>query len=761
MRWLVFLILSGIFLISPYFKGLYYNNSLYGISITLFFLFIILAFRLAIKKEFISIQRVIPIMVMPVCYLLPSFSAENSKGAFDSIILWTAYSSFFVLLYWSACHKRIKSFLPFIFQLTGSWIAIFTLLVFYHVIDFRSAMVAGRFASVFQYPNTFGMFMAVFILYSLVMLTRGEISLLPLLSFSFPLIPFIVCFIESFSRGMFLIFPICWFLGFFLFNLTKQIEYTLYTVIFYSLSLIVYISIKHGEEILSPLPGLSSLLFCTLSSILLVYLLKKFIFKKKINFLNKLQNRKWHRFSIPLILIFLLILIGIDLKNSGLLYQQLPEQLQTRINTTNLKASTAKERLIFSEDALLISKKSPIIGLGGETWASIYKSYQQFPYISNKVHNGYLEMLVDTGLIGFVSFISIFLYFYWQIFKKYKQNEENTLQIAVIISSSAIIIHSYVDFNFSYSFVWLTLFWLLVMGFASEPPKKTSEVKQFKHISKIAIPLFSLVIAISSYLCFRFILAEQQFNEFKKANSLFSKEETIKNAIAYDTNNSTYRLNYIELTLNKYRLTKTESVKETLLTAISELAGIEPNNSSIILKAGAYSESMGEDELAIKYFNSGLALDKFNKQLYENSIRLKVIKATNLLKQGEHSEAENLLKSAIKDYQDNKYWLDSFNKRAPENPERFNSRNFLVTDQSHYYASLAYLNLKEYGKALSTAENMDDRTIQKKKLYALIVLEIEKSGNNNKAEDLTTKFEKKYPGFNSTLDRIRKNSNSI
>lgn len=755
MRWLIFIILSGIFLITPYFKGLYYNSDFYGISIFLFILYFILIVRLYKKKKLISIQLVIPIMLLPTCYLISFLTAENPKGALDSIILWTSYACFFVLLFWSAGHERIKASLPFIFQLTGIWITFFTLLVYYEVLNLRSAFVAGRFASIFQYPNTFGMFMAVFVLFSLIMLTSRKLSLIAVLFFSVPLVSFIVCFIQSFSRGMFLIFPICWFLCLFLLKLEKQIEYTIYTVVYFLLSIIVYKSMENGEITLSPVPGLSSLFICTFLSIIFVYFFKYFIFKKKILLLINIANKKGNHFFLPSILFFLLFFIGLDIKNNGFISQQLPEQLLSRVETINLEASTAKERLIFIEDARLISKDSPLIGFGGEAWVTIYKKYQQLPYISNKAHNGFMEMMIDTGWVGLLTFIGILLYFYLQIYKKYKHNQENSLQIAVFISSMAILLHSFLDFNFSYSTIWLTLLWLLLMGLASKS-KKEQERNVNKYFNTIAISLFSLIVAVSLFFCFRLILADTQFTNFKTAKSLVLKEEALEKAISYDPYNSMYQINSIELNLNKYQKGKDIQVKERLLTAIEELTELEPNNSLNLLKAGNYAERMGEHDLAIKYFHSGLAVDKYNKQLYEHSIKLKVSKAANLLKQGEHLKARELLQSAIADYKNNVYWMDFFKDHAPENPEKFNSRKFQVTEQSHYFASLAYLELNDYKSALTAAENLDDRSIQKRKLFALIVLAMEDFGNINEAKDLTIKSELKYPNFNITLDKLRK-----
>src|SRR5690625_4497372 len=82
--------------------------------------------------------------------------------------------------------------------------------------EFPSAFIFNRFAGVFQYPNTFGMVMAIFFLFSLVMLTKESLRMSEIVIYAAPLCLFFYLFIGSFSRGMFVVFPIV-FLGALLF----------------------------------------------------------------------------------------------------------------------------------------------------------------------------------------------------------------------------------------------------------------------------------------------------------------------------------------------------------------------------------------------------------------------------------------------------------------------------------------------------------------------------------------------------------------
>ena len=118
---------------------------------------------LLIKKETYSLKAVMIVILLPISYLVSLPTAESPRGAMDSLIKGLTYSSFFLLLYWVSFNPKIKKWLSPIFILTGTWISLFMLGIFYGFYDFHDAILNDRFAGVFQYPNTFAMVMVPFI----------------------------------------------------------------------------------------------------------------------------------------------------------------------------------------------------------------------------------------------------------------------------------------------------------------------------------------------------------------------------------------------------------------------------------------------------------------------------------------------------------------------------------------------------------------------------------------------------------------------
>lgn len=750
MKWFIFLFIALIFIISPYFKGLYYNSSFYGLTIVISALYIMLIARILMKKEVKKYQFLLPIFLLPSWYLVTAFNAENPKGAWDSVIQWIGYSSFLILVFWSAQFNKIKQLLPVVFQLTGIWLALIPVGMLYGLLDYRSSIVADRFAGVFQYPNTFGMVMATFVLFSLVMITRENVSIPMTILFSSPIILFWVSFIQSYSRSMFLLFPIVWLTGLLLLNSKKQITYILFTMVSAFLSIIVFrfMGTENAFGLLL-LIGTSVLfsLFVLYNDRLIVKVYSKFsgqIFK--------------NRFVLPMFIVIVGVLAAMDLLNGGLLFKQLPLPLQERISSVSLSAATAEERMIFFNDAMKISKESPLVGTGGESWAVINKKYQELPYISNKVHNGFLEMLIDTGIIGLILFFIIIGYYYYLVFREYLIKEENTLQIAVLISILSIFLHSFLDFNFSYSTVWLLIFWLFAMGLATFSAS-ANNADNHNFVGKWGTPFLALsvmLILLASVLSYRFIQAEEHYKNYKETRSFAIKEAAIERAIQLDPFNKTYAIRLSGLYAAKMNNAPDGETEQKFSRSITNFVKLEPNNSAVYERAGDLMLKVKKTEDALNYYKLGLKVDHYNKNLYEKALRLEILSAQKMFDEGNDEKARKKVDAAFKMYQKNNYWYDYFVKNSPKERERFNSRDYIVTSSAHYYAAVGHLLIKEHEEAINIADKIDKKAVEKTKANALTVIALEGLGEQSQAQQLIEQYKESDPNIESELTFLRK-----
>jgi len=70
-------------------------------------------------------------------------------------------------------------------------------------------------------------------------------------------------------------------------------------------------------------------------------------------------------------------------------------------------------RLYYDSDALEMAAQRPLLGWGGGGWQTSYRYFQDFLYNTKRIHNHYLEVLVESGLVGFLIFTGL-----WAVFIK-------------------------------------------------------------------------------------------------------------------------------------------------------------------------------------------------------------------------------------------------------------------------------------------------------------------------------------------------------
>ncbi|WP_163969545.1 O-antigen ligase family protein [Oceanobacillus halotolerans] len=674
MKGFIFFFLAIIFLLSPYEKGLYFDEDFYGIQVILCSLFMMLMIILMVKKEIASLKPIWFMAIIPFCYAITLFIAENPLGAWQLLLRWTSYIAFFFMLYWVVREdSKIQRLLPGVFQLTGVWMAIHMMLNHFNGLDFHDAIINERFAGVFQYPNTFGMMMSVFYLFSLIMLLRRDESMKHYIFYSIPLVLFMVSFIESYSRGMYVVFPIAWLIGLCFLKPSLQVKYLLYTGISVVFALISSAALQAGIAAVVLLIGLSSVMVA-----IILILEKKLYTRKRANFPDLIDKKQLYRFLAPVAILLLSVLLISDLSYKGLVYQQLPDTIQERVSSIS-SSSTARERLLFAEDALNMSQDSPIIGFGGQAWGSMYKQYQQLPYQSNKIHNAYLEFMIDIGWVGLIIVLTVFSFLFYRIYQNYRQATEKTSYIAVIVAIVTIFIHSFIDFNLAYGTVWFVVFWLCTMGLMKKPVKqKQQKQEKASYYEQFGMYAFSILVVVSLIFSYRFMDADQVFTNAKNSTNLLERKELLVEAVSQNP----YNVQYLDLLSDTYvRLTAENqaSVKDVRDT-VNQMIELEPNNSRTLYRAGVMVERLGLTEEALDYYDEALDVDPYDTKIYETMITSSVDLARERLETGDRSEAEELITHAVNTYSDLEEQYESFKK----NPigEYHNSRQFEITDQT-------------------------------------------------------------------------------
>lgn len=135
-------------------------------------------------------------------------------------------------------------------------------------------------------------------------------------------------------------------------------------------------------------------------------------------------NKNLRKWSAIALVILALIGVGLYAVRNTSFVQNLPEGRLLQISTSD---STAQTRFWVWDEAWQGFLERPIFGWGPENFTTVFdKFFNPKFYIPgqnaetwfDRAHSIYFDYLVETGILGLLSYLAIFFVFYWEFFKK-------------------------------------------------------------------------------------------------------------------------------------------------------------------------------------------------------------------------------------------------------------------------------------------------------------------------------------------------------
>lgn len=146
--------------------------------------------------------------------------------------------------------------------------------------------------------------------------------------------------------------------------------------------------------------------------------------------------------------------------------------LLERAEKISTNASEFQIRLKYWSDAFQMIGDHPWFGVGAGGWKSLQQLYQQDYYVSY-VHNGYLQIALDIGLVGLALAIVAVLILVWRAIqmRNVLESEQRTWMIWLAGVGAMLLIH--IGFDFDMSFAMFTA----IIGFLLAFPQPSERAK--------------------------------------------------------------------------------------------------------------------------------------------------------------------------------------------------------------------------------------------------------------------------------------------
>lgn len=751
--------ISLLFIYTPYLRGLFFDSDFYLIEGILAVLFLINVVGQIMRNPQQAMLPYLVLFLIPLTYLLSLTNAATPSGAFDNIFRWLAYSSMFIMLVWAKQaeeSKKLEQVFSTVFQLSGIWISFFAIFGMWGWVEFKDLMLAERLTGTFQYANTFATVICAFWLYALVVLTKKNLPIWSTILFSLPLVAYGVGLLHSYSRGSLLVFPLAWFIGLLLLKGKEQIAYIIYSALSGAASFIVFRQITMQAEQGSANPGMLSFFVSTVVVLVLVFLIRAVLDRK--SFFTNFGDKKFARFLLPGAVIIIGVLLVLDIKSGGLVYQQLPSSLQERVTDINRETASLLGRTNVYQDAFKLSIEAPLLGVGGEGWKILYPKQQELPYLNNEIHNGYLEVLLSTGWLGLIIFLLVFAFLVYQIalrIYKEKEQEEQILTIAVFPALAMIFMHGFIDFDFSYGTVWFIAFWLFAMGVPAFTVNVDNIVKLVPGAIgvRVILSLSAVFVLVFGVYSFRFHLAEQALPKAEEQISIDEAQQMLERAASLNPYQVDYQVNLANVYAAKYKNEEKEDWKTKAIERLQAAEALEPNSSKVLFNVGNGYLALNDWEKALEYFDIAMENDPFNIQLIESTMRVEAQLAAQFAQLKEKQTADKLAKKAIGLYEGYVARIEPF--KAKEIPDK---RPLELENGTYLFVGQSYMILGQHSQGIEKLMTVSDPQLSVD-ANALLVVAYEVTGQNKEAATITktmmtkqTDFAQRVVGYRGILD---------
>lgn len=188
------------------------------------------------------------------------------------------------------------------------------------------------------------------------------------------------------------------------------------------------------------------------------------------------------------IIIALIVLVSVSLFSSNN-FLNLPKEnkyLKRVASAFDLENVSNAQRILVWENTLEIIKKRPFLGYGPEMFAyALSKNYPpeltKFPEpYFDRAHNHFLDMGINTGFLGIISFLSIIFLFYFYQLKIFRKSQDQTWQLFSISASTAVLAYL-IQNQFSFNSPVILVYFYLFLGITASVDKFLAEEEQSKN----------------------------------------------------------------------------------------------------------------------------------------------------------------------------------------------------------------------------------------------------------------------------------------
>mgnify|MGYP000860404135 FL=1 len=453
----ILFILAGLLIFyPPLFSGLFFNKQMFVSHIITSIVFSLVLFYRISHKDYVLLRNPLDWAILAYAggYLLSLVGAVHQGDAIYGFLKALNY----FMVYWvvtrvANTYQGVREILKFLLA-GGLVVAAIGILAAMGYSDYPGAYVSGAIMSTLQYSNTMAAYLAVMVLVGIT-LVQQEKSIWLKTVYSLANYFMVVAILGALSKGAWIIL----------------VGGTLLLLIgmpgMYRLKSLYYIGLAIGAAVMVYPQFAAAIVAADANQAWVCVGLGILLAGIGVIVWEGLEKLwKSQRLAPVIITVVFAAVAVIGVFSLGSQVLQSSDVVSEISSLLDTESSSYIARMEFMRCAVEIVKDHPIIGAGAGGWEALYRQYQNYSYWTTETHSHFLQVWVETGTIGLLAFLSMWIILLFYVFKVYKIKRKDKdashwiLTWGLASGALALGAHSAIDFDLSIPAVCMVL-WVL------------------------------------------------------------------------------------------------------------------------------------------------------------------------------------------------------------------------------------------------------------------------------------------------------------
>ncbi|WP_406843604.1 O-antigen ligase family protein [Flavobacterium soyae] len=313
--------------------------------------------------------------------------------------------------------------------------------------------------------------------------------------------------------------------------------------------------------------------------------------------------------------------------------------LENRVSQINTEDASSKARLIFWSNAIKMSSKKPVLGIGLGNY-----QVESIPYerttsndstVSLHTHNDFLEILAETGIINGLIYFSLFVFLFIVNLKNLKKSHNKEKQVISVLTLMILLVYG-IDsvFNFPMYRPTMSIFFSLLLAlslinnFKLDQTRLTANNTLIRVITLILIGI-AVMTSYSAFIIYKtshleYLIGVDNINMNQKG--FLNGDEVLKKIPVYPNTLSSSESFYEYAGIYYVR----EKQYDKALNCFSKANKINGYSGRIDFYKNVISKNKGDIDSAYIYIKKAFYLRPRNYDLFNTAINFAISKRDTL-----------------------------------------------------------------------------------------------------------------------------------